>query len=178
MNARFLDQRFGVLAQANVERRNRSDDALGASYYVNSPKLGQFNLPLLSSLNITENTRDRKRAGGTLVLDYVLPDGKINFTNFYSAGDTQAQARTEAYNVGGEKDYDIIDTRAKLNVLTNILGFEQSFGFLKMDAKLSHSYSENKLPTNLTANFYEPASLGNADPKLPPRRFHRLPKTI
>jgi hypothetical protein len=168
VDARFLDQRFGVLVQANVERRNRSDDALGASYYVNSPVLGQFNQPLLSGVNINENTRDRKRVGGTLVLDYVLPDGKINFTNFFNAGDTKQQVRTETYNVGGDKFYSMVDTRTKLNVLTNILSVDQSLGFLKMNAKLSHSYSENRLPTNLSASFYEPASLNNADPKLPP----------
>jgi TonB-dependent receptor len=168
VDARFLDQRLGVLVQANIERRNRSDDVLGASYYVNSPVLGQFNQPLISSVNTSENTRDRKRVGGTLVLDYVLPEGKINFTNFFNAGDTKQQVRTEAFNVGGDKNYTMVDTRTKLNILTNILSFEQSLGFLKVEAKFSHSYSENKLPTNLTVTFYEPASLNNADPKLPP----------
>jgi TonB-dependent receptor len=168
VDARFLDERLGVLVQANIEQRNRSDDALGASYYVNSPVLGQFNQPLIRNVNINENTRDRKRTGGTLVLDYVLPEGKISFTNFYNAGDTKQQVRSEVYNVGGDKNYTITDTRTKLNILTNILSFEHSLGFLKVDAKLSHSYSENKLPTNLTVTFYEPASLNNADPKLPP----------
>jgi len=170
VNARFFDQRFGVFAQADVERRNRSDDVLGASYRLDNAKLGQFNQPLLSALNINENARDRKRAGGTLVLDYVLPAGKISFTNFFSAGDTRLQTRTETYNVGlsTDKFYSITDTRAKLNVLTNILSYEQSLGFMKMELKLSHSYSENRLPSNLSATFYEPASLSNADPKLAP----------
>ena len=178
VNARFLDQQLGVFAQANVERRNRSDDVLGASYYANGPILGQFNRPLISSLNLTENSRDRKRAGGTLVLDYVLPDGKINFTNFYNAGDTKLQARSEYFDVQGNRhQYNIVDTETKLKVLTNILSFEQSLGFLKMDLKLSHSYSENRLPTNLSVTFTElSAGLASADPKLPPWQIQQFSK--
>jgi hypothetical protein len=176
VDGRLLDERLGILAQANVERRNRSDDVLGADYHVDSPKLDQFNRPLLTDVNINENTRDRKRVGGTLVLDYVLPDGKINFTNFYNAGDTKLQTRTETYNVGADKFYSITDTETKLNVLTNILSIEQSLGFLRMDARLSHSYSENRLPTNLFANFYEPTSLASADNKLPPSAIPKFAK--
>jgi hypothetical protein len=165
---RFLDERLGILAQANIERRNRSDDVLGAAYHVNNPNLNQYNQPLLTNVNINENTRDRKRVGGTLVLDYELPEGMITFTNFFNAGDTKLQTRTETYNVGGDKIYSITDTRTKLNVLTNILSIKQSLGFLRMDANLSHSYSENRLPPNLYAQFYEPASLNNADSRLPP----------
>jgi outer membrane receptor for ferrienterochelin and colicin len=168
VDGRFLDQRLGVFAQADVERRDRSDDVLGAGYTVNNPKLGQYNQPLISSVNITENTRDRKRAGGTLVVDYILPEGKISFTNFFSAGDTRQQARGEQYVVGADKNYTVVDTRTKLNVLTNILNFEQTLGFLKMDAKLSHSYSESKLPSSLNITFNEPTSLSNADPRAAP----------
>jgi TonB-dependent receptor len=175
-SARFLDERFGVLAQGNIERRDRSDDVLGAAYHVNSPKLGQFNLPLLTNVSINEVARDRKRAGGTLVLDYVLPDGKITFANFYNSGDAKEQDRYETYNVGGDKDYNITDTRQKLNVLTNLINYDQSLGFLKMNLKLSHSYSENRTPTSIGAQWYEPTSLGTADPRLPPSMIPALAK--
>jgi TonB-dependent receptor len=177
VNGRFLDQRLGVFAQADIERRNRSDDVLGASYYVNNPKLGQYNQPLISAVNLTESSIDRKRAGGTLVLDYVLPEGKINFTNFFSLGTTPEQDRSEGFNVGADHSYTVTDANSKLNVMTNILSLEQSLGFLKMDAVLSNSWSENKSPSTMTVVFDEVSSgLNNADPRLPPSAIQAYAK--
>ncbi|MGA2625347.1 MAG: TonB-dependent receptor [Bacteroidota bacterium] len=162
---RFFEDRFGVFAQADVERKNRISNELGASYYLNGPKLGAPNETYLGSLNLADIPRDRKRVGGTLVLDYRLPYGKISFTNFLSSTDTRTQSRGEGYDLAGNNhSYATTDSREKLSVMTNILYYEQVVSFLRIDASASHSYSENSSPDNMSFSFLQQSVGFNGQP--------------
>lgn len=166
ISTRLLDSRLGILAQADIERRNRSSNEMGASYYLKGPELGIENPVFISGLNLRDITRERERFGGTFVMDYRIPDGKIAFKNFFSFADTKIKNRGESYNVDGNThDYATTDTRNKLNVMTNVLNYEQQFSWAKVDAQLSHTFSENEAPDNLTFNFEEVTALTNVNPK-------------
>jgi len=172
VSTRLFNNRFGILAQADIERRNRSSQEMGAGYYLKGPEVGKENPVLIGSLNLRDITRERQRFGGTLVLDYRLPAGKVNLKNFFSYGDTKVQNRSEAYRVDSNvHNYSTTDSRNKLTVMTNVLNFEQQFPLFKVDAKLSHTYSENNAPTNLTFNFEEVSALTDVNPKAHPTQL-------
>jgi TonB-dependent receptor len=169
VSRRFLDEKLGVFFQANVERRNRSAHEMGASYYLKGPKLGEKNPVYISGLNLTDITRTRSRTGGTLVLDYKIPFGKIAMKNFFSTGETSTQRRGETYGLNNSTHtYVGGDARNKLTVMTNILSYEQQFAFGKLDARISHSYSENDAPKNIEFVFTETAAFEEVNTKAPP----------
>jgi len=179
VESRFLptetgERNLGLFVLFNTERKNRISNDLGASYRLEGPVFGKENPVYISSLNLTDNPRVRKRYGGVLGLDYVLPNGKINLTNFFNVGDTKTETRQETYDlVGNQHLYTATDGSNTLTVITNILSLEQRIAGFKIDGTLSQSYSGNKSPDNVTFDFIETsagfAGVNNRiDPKLVP----------
>lgn len=169
LSTRLFNSRLGVLVQMDIERRNRSSNEMGASYRLKGPELEKENTVFIGGLNLSDITRDRKRFGGTFVVDYRLPAGKINLKNLFSFGDTKTQNRNESLNINGNShSYTASASRSKLNVMANVLNYEQNFSGIKIDAKLSHTVSENKSPDNLTFNFRELTALSGVNDKVHP----------
>ncbi len=153
---RYIDKRLGVFAEIDAERRNLTSNELGGSYYLNGPALGAQNQVFLSNLNLNDILRDKRRYGGTLVLDYELPEGSIAMKNFFSAGDTKIQNRGESFSLtGNEHDYTTTVSENKLNAMTNLLEVEQTLPLFTIDAQVSHSYSENHDPNDLSFTFID-----------------------
>ncbi len=181
---RYFEKRFGVFAAFDVERRNLTSNELGGGYYLNGPSLGVTNSVYLSSLNLNDVLRDKRRYGGTLVTDYELPDGKIALKNFFSIGDTKIQNRGESYSLtGNEHDYSTSVSENKLNVITNLLEFEQTVPLFTIDAQVSHSYSENHDPNDIAFTFIDQnvglnsLSYQHLDPRLIPGLANNDPTT-
>ncbi len=153
---RFWDKRFGVFAEVDVERRNLSSNELGASYVLNAPKPDVSNPVYLTGLNLTDILRDRQRYGATVVMDYATSSSKIALMNFVSSSSTDTQHRGETYGLSGDyRSYTTTDGVNKLNLITNLLDMRKSFPFFTVDAKVSHSYSENRDPNDLTFEFLQ-----------------------
>lgn len=152
---RMMDGALGVFAEGNVERRNLTSNAYGASYYADQSVSHPYPI-YTSSFTLNDIVRDRNRYGGTLNLDYVLPEGKVELLNFYSYGDTKSEARSEIFNVyGNQHSYDTKSARTKLNTLSNILDFKNAFSFGTVTVKLSHAYTESRDPNDLEFDFVE-----------------------
>ncbi len=153
---RFLNDDFGVFVQGIVERVNLTADQLGGSYDIQTKKFGVPNPVILNSLNLSFNPRDRRRYDGTIVLDYKLPKGKIDLMNFFSKSDTKTETRSQNYNLSGNTiTFGAGYSPNTLNVIQNILAYKQELFSIKMDAKLSHSYSENISLGNWDMNFLQ-----------------------
>jgi TonB-dependent receptor len=156
IETRFLENKLGVLAELNAERKNLTSNELGGSYSLNEKNPGVQNPVYLSNLNLNDILRDRKRYGGTFVMDYRIPDGKVSLVNLFSSGDTRTQDRGESYNVsvtGRSHQYSTTVSQNTLNVITNLLEYQQALPLFVVDAKLSHSYSENRDPNDVSINF-------------------------
>lgn len=153
---RFLDDRLGVYFQASAERKNLTSNEIGAGYYLASNNYGVKNPTLLSSVGLADVIRDRKRYGATLVMDYKLPNGEIDFMNFLSSSDTKVTNRGENYDfTGNSKNYSGSESTTKMNVITNLIDVKQSIPVFDIDLKLSHTYSESHDPEDLGFSFLE-----------------------
>ncbi len=153
----FEDNPFGFFAQADLERRNLQSNELGAAYNHDGSSVVDY---ITNGLNLSDIPRDRKRANGTIVLDYRLPQGKIRFSNFLSSGSTDIQSRQEFYDIQNNlHTYTLASSESKLNLITNALTLEQEFPLFHAHAGLSHTYSETKNPNNWTVGFQQ-ASAG------------------
>jgi TonB-dependent receptor len=143
---RFLDDQLGVFLQANADRTNAGSDLTSAGYaiYQNLPYgLAPYrmnNFTFNDQVHITTNY------GGSVLLDYRLPHGKILFQN--------ALAHTRANNIDYKyyMDFTVLSgltytlTRDDnhRNLLVNSLQAEYDFGALKTELTLSHSYSDKR----------------------------------
>ncbi|MDR3627125.1 MAG: TonB-dependent receptor, partial [Ignavibacteriaceae bacterium] len=150
---RFLDDKLGVFAQIDIERRNLSSNEMGASYTNNGTSLVNA---LTNSISLDDIARDRQRYNGALVIDYKLPDGKIKFTNFFSSGTTNSIDREENFDITDNEHFYILrDLTNTLNIITNSIDVEQQLPIFKMNARISHSYSESKDPNDWSVNFVQ-----------------------
>jgi TonB-dependent receptor len=165
---RFFDGKLGVFAQIDIEQRNRSSNTMGSSYAFNRQELD------LQSLNLSDVARDKSRYGGTLVMDYQIPSGSIILNNFFSVSNTDTKNRNEDFSISSlTHTYTGAQGERKLNVLVNSLNYTQDFPVFKIDAQISHSYSEQKSPDYMSLLFIENAGLSNVDRSASP---YDLPK--
>ena len=160
---RFLGDRLGIFAQVTAERKNLTSNELSASYYSETFNYGEKNQLLLESVGLSDIVRDRQRYGATVVLDYKLPNGEIDFMNFLSSSDTKLFNRGESYDfTGNTKSYSGTESDNKLNVITNLIDVKQSIPIIDIDLKLSHTYSESQDPNDFSFSFYqESAGINN-----------------
>jgi TonB-dependent receptor len=151
---RFFDSKFGIFTEVNIERRNLLSNELGATYSLNAPVLGEDNPTYLDALNLSYIGRDRHRYGATIVLDYEDEGVKVGLMNFLSSSDTKSQIRSEAYGLtANTHSYTTTDQPGELNVITNLLDASKEFEYFTIDAKLSHSYSENSISDAVSFSF-------------------------
>ncbi|MBI9072985.1 MAG: TonB-dependent receptor [Melioribacteraceae bacterium] len=156
---RFFDNKLGIFAQADVERRNRSADVLSASHYIPNASLDIVNKVYVENVSVRSVERNRDRYGGSLVFDYQLDNGEIVFSNFVSRSNTDVFTRQESFSVSSlQHNYGINDNSNELSIINNALKFEYDFGFIKADATVSNSFSENHSPLNLSINLKEKAA--------------------
>ncbi len=152
---RFLNDRLGIFAEASAENVDLGSNTFGASYGLATKIQGQANPTYLSSLNLDDVYRNRKRYGGTLTIDYKIPHGKVALANFFSSSFTGSTNRGISYSLGGVFYNGVTASGTYLNQITNLLHFEKTLPFITIDAKLSHSYSENHDPNDLSVGFRE-----------------------
>jgi TonB-dependent receptor len=100
-------------------------------------------------MNTSFSPNVEKRYNGILTIDYKLPNGKLALMNMISHGKTTNETHSETYdlaNYGNDIQFGTQLSSNELNVVTNILEYEQTLSTLKFDVKLSNSYSDNRTP--------------------------------
>ncbi len=148
---RFFDDKFGVFLQISGDRKNLSSNQMHADY---SFDINDGRRIKTERLDLNDVIRERERIGGTLTLDFLLPDGKIYFKNFFSSGYNNQQNYKEGYSRAQSHWYNASDNSSNQLIYSNILNYEQYISIFKVRAKLSHSYSETVGLDNIMFNFY------------------------
>ncbi len=169
---RFLKDKFGFYVQGNIEKRNRSSNEQAANYIVR--ELSDDRREVRTEyLRLTDVIRQVERRGATVVLDYKLKEGVIQFKNFYSNGETKLDRYHESFDLNQSNRLHSHETRKELydvQSLSSFINYEQSFGPFKLDAKLSNSISERDVPQDFGFQFKQPNALQSfvLDTVLPP----------
>ena len=154
---RYFENLFGVFAQVDVEKKNLTSNEYGATFF---PKGKSYTDVDLYSFSLNDIPRERLRYNGALVLDYVIPDGKLKLTNFFSTGTTDVLSRGETFNVTAgtnqnEHLYDFNYSNTKLSQISNTFEYEQDIQVFHIVAKLSHTYSETSDPNDWAFDFLQ-----------------------
>ena len=98
LSNRFFDNKLGVIAQVNLEKADRPNHALVATYARNR-SAAQGEGVYLGTGNYQKNDIVRDRFGVTLLLDYKLPRGKIQVNSIYNAFDEDRWERNDVLTV-------------------------------------------------------------------------------
>ncbi len=161
---RLFDSKFGIFAQADIERKNLTSNQMGAAYDHAGSSFTDY---LTNGLNLYNIPRDRQRYDAAVVFDYKMPEGSIKLSNFLSTGTTDSRSRGEYFGIQGSGGSNLLNTtlafsRSTLSVITNAIHFQYQLPIFHVNAMLSHSYTETKDPNDWTATFVQgSAGLGN-----------------
>lgn len=154
---RFFENNVGVFIQGSAEDKNLSANQLNANYnFSGLLTVTDAGAPEFQSMNLTDVSRNRKRYGATVVLDYAYDGGSIGFMNFFSRSKTKTVSRDEQYQLlNDDLYYDALSSNSTMDVYSNLLSFKHNFEGFLVEAKLSHSYSTNDSPEDVKFNFWQ-----------------------
>ncbi len=145
VSKRFFDDKFGVFLQGNMDRTDGGNQiasitpgflgagntSYGQATYITTGATYQY------AANIVTNS------GGSLIMDYRLPNGKIVFQNTYSGNVTD---QLNNYTSIGFGNNSVLFTPDRSDygkdLWINALQAENSFGDVKVALSLSHSATE------------------------------------
>ena len=155
---RFLNDRLGVLAQLDLENRNRSSHNLNANY-INAPAdLDTINPLTLANLGLTDVSRLNDRENKLFVIDYAIPNGNISYSGLHSSINKDITTYQNNYALqtpDGRRTYDTGELSNSIKVTTETWKYEQNITpDLKVDLFSSFSRSTNG-DTNKVYNFRE-----------------------
>ncbi len=142
---RFYDNRFGVLVQGNMERKDRSDNNIYAGY-----EMLHDSLTIANSVGFQDISRINKRRGAVVVLDYKTQLTTVKFSNIYSDIDVNTYSRQEHLAASGRThSYNGTYSEENMAVLMNSLQLEQYLGNVKMTGSVNFTRSESEVPEEL-----------------------------
>ncbi|MEM9666671.1 MAG: carboxypeptidase-like regulatory domain-containing protein, partial [Bacteroidota bacterium] len=157
---RFLQDRLGIIASANLDEFDRSADKFSGNYRQSSdPETGEP-LIILSNLGLREETVRRGRTGASLVLDYRIPRGKVTANTFYNQLDFDGVFRVNNISIDGNRHfYDTEDRSGTTSVFTGALKVEQVFDRFQYDVGVARTASRAENPNDF---FWQFSQEGNA----------------
>ena len=150
---RFFNDKLGIFAQIDIERKNLTSNELGATYDHKGNSTTDY---ITSAVNLYYIYRDINRYNGALVADYKLPNGKLKLSNLITSSLGKVETRSESFGISSNShDYIVSGSPTRTNAITNGIEYDQSFSPFYLEAKLSHSYSEQKVPDNWSLDFLQ-----------------------
>ena len=174
---RFLDDRLGVFVQGIIQQQNFTSDRLDANYTQIARTINPDSLAL-TDLNLYFNPREENRYNATITFDYDIQDGNIALMNIFSQSESNTNSFRQQYGLergGNNIHYYLNNSQNKLNLIANILNYEQKTSLVDIDATFSHSYSENISPDFWEIQFEQlSAGTNQIDDKLSPVRIAEL----
>ena len=139
---RFLDNKLGVFVQANADRSDAGNDQTSAAFAIKdnlSYGLGTYQI---STFTFTDQADIVTNYGGSVILDYVLPHGKLILQN--TLAHTLSDNTNYMYLMDFTQNaltYTLNRDKYNKELLINAFQAEYYFGSVKTEFTLSHSFS-------------------------------------
>jgi len=158
---RFLAEKFGVIATFSADEFDRSADKLSAGYSERNNIVDDIQVVQLhiNRVGLFEENVKRARLGGSLLLDYKIPNGKVTGNIFFNRQTGNALNRNNDYfNIDGRSGISINVNEFETNIMTNAVAYEQTFNRFKIDGGISYSFSNTDSPREYFFNFRKEAA--------------------
>lgn len=155
---RFLDNTLGVILNANIDNYDRSADKFKDNWQ-------NYNgVPATGELIVREEQVNRKRTGASLLLDYIIPNGKLNSSIFFNQLNSEGLNHISQLNTPQNKwatnrhIYQLEQYKSATNVFTSFVGLNQDFDWIRYDFGISRSGTANSTPERKLAEFTQEQS--------------------
>ncbi|MEX0844095.1 MAG: TonB-dependent receptor [Balneolaceae bacterium] len=149
---RFLDNKLGIIATFNVDEFDRSADQMFAGYAPYRFPDSDIQAVRITSVSAQEQNTIRGRTGGSFLLDYKLPKGKISANTFYNQ--LSGEGYTRHNNIfGGRPGSSMNINVGTTSTLTSAISLDQDHGWVRYDAGVSRTSSKTDDPENYYFNF-------------------------
>ena len=143
LSRRYWKNKFGILAQIDQEKRNRSSHEVGVDYNLFGERLDQITTLQLTNFNLNDWTRLNKRDNRLIVLDTELPFGNFTYSNLNSKITKDIFSYVISYeltnNGRGMRSMEGVND---IQILTESLKYEQTF-FNKIIINFLSSFSKS-----------------------------------
>ncbi len=155
LSNRFFNNKFGIQVSGFLDNFNRDSDQLRAGYALNEESvLVDGFIPIdLSSVSISDKVTNRRRTGGSLVLDYDFPQGSLIMNNFISnLSQDEIEQQNSLALIGNQWSGIAADRELSNTVISNAIQGEFDFKSFSVDFNISNSISNQNLPGDLRMN--------------------------
>ncbi|MCP3928955.1 MAG: TonB-dependent receptor plug domain-containing protein [Bacteroidetes bacterium] len=163
-SSRFFEDKLGVFGQVSFERNETATNSMGAGYLWTGDDIETGEAMFdMGSLGLSDSrAKLLGRKGASLVMDYKTGLTKIKMSNFFSSSENESVGRSMSYgSTGKSQSRSMWLGQNKLLVMTNALRIEQVLGRFEIDGGLSHSYSKNESPGNISTGAGHAGSIPN-----------------
>jgi len=144
VSKRLLKDNLGIFIQGNADRSDIGQDIASAAFGIN----GKGNIPYgeapyqMNSFTLEDQWNVISNGGGSVILDYLLPKGKIVLQNTYANNLSNNTSFRNAYILDTNQGQLAIGrNRYGKDLMINALQTEYNFGRIKTELSLSHSFS-------------------------------------
>jgi TonB-dependent receptor len=141
---RFLDDKLGVFIQGNADRSNAGNDQTTAAYVVNTD-YHSYQTYMMNTFTWDQQAYITTNYGGSLILDYALPHGKIVLQNTLTRNLNDNVDYEYLAGLGGQQtgllNFTAPRNKYDRDLDVSALHVENDFGPVKADLTLSYSYS-------------------------------------
>ena len=162
LSNRFFGDRLGVILNLNTDNYNRSADKLQANWTGMGSSGGVSEL-VNQELLLREEQVNRKRTGASVLLDYLIPNGKItangffnqlNWSGLYHINDMWTPLAAYSTN---RHFYQLEQTGGFTKIYTSALGMHQDFNWIRYDFTVSKSGTYSNTPNDRVWQFDQEA---------------------
>lgn len=158
LSNRFFDSRLGLIVNANIDNYNRSADKLQDEWRA-------YNQIVASGqIFLREEQLTRKRAGASILGDFLIPSGKINADVFFNQLKSDglnhiSQVNTLENGWGTNRHiYQTEQYKSTTNIFTGAFGVTQDFSWFRYDASISRSGTATSNPDRRVYEFTQEQS--------------------
>ncbi|MDZ7723263.1 MAG: DUF2012 domain-containing protein [candidate division KSB1 bacterium] len=153
---RFFNDKLGVSLQGNLERADRGTHLLDVDWEI-VKEMGLGESPLEMDVFKLQDREDiRKRYGASIIMDYQMPNGQLQFNSIYTQWNRDRLDRTEEFRFSVvEHHWDVKGEEHEINTFTHSLQGENDFSFMIVDYGLAYTTSNRNHPRDLSLNFIE-----------------------
>lgn len=159
---RFFNDNLGVILNLNTDNYDRSADKLSANWTGVGGSVGVSQL-VNQELLLREEKVNRKRTGASILLDYIIPNGKLTANGFFNRLDSSSVININdmwtplaAYSTN-RHFYQLQQTGGFTKIYTSALGIHQDFNWIRYDASVSKSGAFARGPNNRVWQFDQEA---------------------
>lgn len=151
---RFLNSKLGIIVNANADRYDRSADIFNSSYELRL--IQDVNVPIVNELNLNENALERSRLGGSVVMDYDVKGGKIQFNAIYNQLKNEGFGRNNVYQLNtNRRQYRLSQFENTTQIFNGSIGLDQRFGWIEYQVNASFASSRSESPNDFYWDFME-----------------------